>query len=74
MSRIKDEGEMGMGGTKELKIQSACHVFRELWWSDAVGHHVVEPSLDFHKILANQKDSKTLPLSTKHRTMGQKTS
>ena len=37
-------------------------------WSDAFGCHVVEPDLDFNKILTSQKNSKILPLSTKHKT------
>ena len=35
--------------------------------------YVVEPSLYLNRILANQKNSKTLPQSTKHTTTEQKT-
>ena len=54
----------------EIYIPSAedpelSRFLRELWRSDAIRCHILEPSLDFNEILTNQKNSTTLPLSTK---------
>ena len=51
-------------------VTETSAALRELWKSDAIGRHVVEPSLDFNKILADQKKKKKknqnlLPLSAK---------
>ena len=37
----------------ELKIQSKHQASQELWYSDATGFPVLEPSLDCNNILAN---------------------
>ena len=46
---------------------------QELWRIDAIGRHVLEQSLDIIFFLADQKNSKTLPLSTSHMTTERKT-
>ena len=39
-------------------VTETSAALRELWKSDAISRHVVEPSLDLNKILADQKKKK----------------
>ena len=57
----------------QLKIESKRRASPDLWRGDATGRHVLEPSKDFNNMSGNHKNSKTLPLDTKHITMKRKT-
>ena len=50
----------------ELKIQRNPCPSHKLWQNDSIDWHVLQPSLDFNKILAHQKNSNALRLKTKH--------